>query len=263
MESPLPDIDGLPSADSATDRSHEIQAGFDSEDQSSVELEIPPFAARCRQACRSQWEASFDHPFVKGLIDGTLPGERFRFYQMQDARYLEAFADACSIVSTRFTAPDDKLWFIEGARLAIVVERQLHDEYGKVLGYTPQDIATLELSPSNRAYQDHLLTCARQGSLLEAVGALTPCPWLYTDIGIRILKELGHIPDSHPYRDWLRTYADPSFVTYSNEMMAILERLAKSHGSEHRERSVDAFRTSTRYEWMFWDQAWEMQQWPV
>lgn len=226
-------------------------------------IEVPPFARRCREHADRIWGASFEHPFVKSLIDGTLSLDRFRFYQMQDARYLEAYADACSIISTRFHEPGDKLWFIEGARLAVLVERELHSEYGKKLGYTAEDISDLELSPSNLAYQNHILTAARGASLLEALAALAPCPWLYSDIGIQIGKKLGNIAADHPFRNWLLTYSDTDFVTYTSELLVFLEKAASGHGDDSRELAVKAFQTSTRYEWMFWDQAWEMQKWPV
>src|SRR5690625_2127015 len=70
---------------------------------------IPPFARACIEAAAGAWRASFDHPFVRALAEGTLDAERFRFYQMQDARYLEAFADAASLISIRCTVPADKL----------------------------------------------------------------------------------------------------------------------------------------------------------
>ena len=86
-------------------------------------LRVPPFAQRCLDAAGEAWGASFEHPFVLALADGSLDESRFRFYQMQDARYLEAFADACSLVSTRCPAPADKLWFVDAARLALVGRR--------------------------------------------------------------------------------------------------------------------------------------------
>jgi thiaminase/transcriptional activator TenA len=230
---------------------------------SETEIRIPEFAAACYDAAESAWEASHAHPFVQALIDGSLDADRFRFYQMQDARYLEGFADACSILSTRFTDPGDKLWFIDAARLAIVVERELHEGYGERLGYTADDIAALELTPDTRAYVNHMLTCARHGSLLEGVAALVPCPWLYTDVGQRLVLGNPDIPEDHPFAEWLETYADPGFVTYTNELLAILQRLAESHGSEWRERAVRAFTTSVKYEWKFWEQAWTRQEWPV
>ncbi len=251
MESPVADIDDSSTADPG------ITAG------DPPRLSVPAFASSCLKACRVEWNASFEHPFVQSLIDGTLSRDRFRFYQMQDARYLESFADACSILSTRFSDVDDKLWFIDGARLALVVEKELHNEYGTLLNYTPTDIARLELTPNNRAYQSHMLVNARGASLVEAVAALAPCPWLYTDIGLRIEREMGDIPQDHPYRNWLLTYADPLFVDYTNNVLTLLEKVAAGHDESLREKAIEAFRTSTRYEWMFWDQAWNKQKWPV
>ena len=224
---------------------------------------VPSFASRCKKSAESAWSASFEHPFVKGLIDGTLSNDRFKFYQMQDARYLEAYADVCSILSTRFASPDKKLWFIEGAKLALVVEQELHGMYGQRFGYTAGDIRNLKVTPNGLAYQNHMLVMARGASLLESVAALAPCPWLYTDIGLHIHETLGTIPADHPYGNWLATYSDPSFVLYTEQLLGILEEVALEHGPEVQERAVEAFKTSVAYEWMFWDQAWNEQEWPV
>ncbi|MFN3596966.1 MAG: thiaminase II [Rubricoccaceae bacterium] len=224
---------------------------------------VPPFARRCLEAAGDAWGASFRHPFVRALAEGTLEPARFRFYQMQDARYLQAFADAASIISTRCPAPADKLWFVDAARLALVVEGELHAGYGQRLGYTADDIAALELTPSNRAYQDHMVSTALRGTLVEAIAALTPCPWLYIALGQRLLAGMGAIPDDHPYADWLRTYADPVFNAYMEAILARLQRAADAAGEAEQDRAVEAFVVSTRYEWMFWEQAWTAQPWPV
>jgi len=224
-----------------------------------TQIEYGPFAARCREAAVSAWKASHEHPFLAALLDGTLDDERFRFYQMQDARYLEAFADACSLISVRHADPEAKLWFIDAARLSIVVERQLHEEYGRELDYTAADIRSLTLTPNNRAYANHMVALAQTGSLVEALAALTPCPWLYTDIGM----QLGDIDPDHRWANWLRTYADPGFVTYTAELLQYLEQEAVNAGGRELDRAEEAFVTSVRYEFMFWDQAWTRQDWPV
>ncbi len=226
-------------------------------------IEAPPFAVECANASKGAWGASFDHPFVVALADGSLDPDRFRFYQMQDARYLEAFADACSVISTRCVEPETKLWFIDAARLAIVVEQQLHAGYGEKLGYSPADIRKVDLTPNNKAYQDHMISAAARGSLVEAIAAITPCPWLYTDLGQHLQSKLGEIPSDHPYADWLHTYSDPGFVTYTNELLQHLQMEADRHGEPYLDRARDAFAKSVRFEWMFWDQAWRAQRWPV
>ncbi|MEO1210614.1 MAG: thiaminase II [Cyanobacteria bacterium J06638_20] len=224
---------------------------------------IPPFAQRCRQAAGDVWSVAQSHPFVQALADGSLPTENFRFYQMQDARYLEAFADACSIISTRCMQADDKLWFIDAAKLALVVEQQLHTGYGKQLGYNATDIAQLTPTPNNLAYQNHLLATCHQGSLLEAIAAVTPCPWLYAELGQTLQSQLGSPSDDHPYADWLRTYADDGFIEYTNTLLGHLEAAAQESGEQTHQRAQQAFLSSVRYEWMFWEQAWTLQAWPV
>lgn len=225
---------------------------------------VPPFARTCLEAAEEAWGASFDHPFVEALADGSLDEERFAFYQMQDARYLEAFADACALISTRCIDPDDKLWFIDAARLALVVEGELHAGYGDKLGYGKEDIARLTLTPNNRAYQNHMTsTAVGSSSLVEAVAAVTPCPWLYVALGQHLERTLGDVPKGHPYGDWLEMYRDPEFNDYMDHLLERLQRFAEAADEAARERAREAFVVSARYEWMFWNQAWEHQQWPV
>ncbi len=226
-------------------------------------FDIPPFAERCIKAAGPAWQASFNHPFVRELAAGTLESAKFRFYQMHDARYLEAFSDAAALISVKCVDPSDKLWFIDSARLALVVESELHAGYGKTLGYTAADIAALELTLNNAAYQNHMIAAAQRGSLLEAVAALTPCPWLYIDLGQHLLRELGTIPDTHPYANWLRMYSNPQFNDYMQNLLQRLEKFAASVDEATRERAVLAFVMSARYEYLFWDAAWNFQQWPV
>jgi thiaminase/transcriptional activator TenA len=227
---------------------------------------LPAFSQQCRTHAADVWGASYEHPFVRALVDGSLDPERFKFYQMQDARYLEAIADAFVQIGTRCPEPDDKLWFVEAAERALQTERSLHLHYGERLGYGPEDIRALDLTPTNRAYQNHMLERGQRGTRLAALAAVAPCPWLYRDLGKRIWDELGGaVDDEHPYADWIRRYADPD----PDESMDIddltgrLDEWAQGVDAAARDRALEAFYTSTRYEWMFWEQAWTQQEWPV
>lgn len=228
-----------------------------------VPYDVPEFARRCLEQSVDIWRAAHDHPFVKAIADGALDADRFRFYQMQDARYLESYADTCALIAARCTEPSDSLSFIESARRALVTERSLHLTYGERLGYDAGDLAALELTPHNRAYQDHMIAHAQRRSLVEAVAAVTPCPWLYREIGRQLLGEMGSIDDNHPYADWLKRYADPELDENVERLLEQLDRFARARDETIRDRAVEAFQTSLRYEWMFWEQAWQQQEWPV
>jgi thiaminase/transcriptional activator TenA len=67
------------------------------------------------------------HPFLRELTDGSLPREGFRFYAVQDALYLRAFARALSIVAARAPEDDWIIMFNEHAAGALRVERALHE----------------------------------------------------------------------------------------------------------------------------------------
>jgi thiaminase (transcriptional activator TenA) len=225
---------------------------------------VTPFATECLAHARAAWDAAHAHPFVTELANGTLSAERFRFYQMQDARYLEAFADGCAVVASRVVSPDDKIWWLDAAKMALVVEKGLHEGYGRTMGYTAADIAALELTPNNRAYGDHMVINAHRGSLVEAIAALVPCPWLYVDLGVHLLKGFGgSIPAEHPYKEWLAMYSDPGFDEYMTKLLGYLQHAADAAGPAERARAKEMFLASVRYEWMFWEQAWEFQRWPV
>ncbi len=229
----------------------------------AANLAVPPFAARCLATAADAWHASLQHPFVRGIINGDLPQEKFRFYQMQDARYLEAYAAASALVAARCSNPDDMLWFIDSARIALVTERSLHTNYGLKLGYDAAAIAAVTLTPNNHAYQDHMIAVAQRGSMVEAVAALTPCPWLYIAIGKALLEELGTVSAAHPYAEWLSMYSDPQFDSYLAELLAKLQRYSDEADESARQRALKAFHTGIRYEWMFWEQAWQLQTWPI
>ncbi len=50
------------------------------------------FTDELYEAAESIWKAQLEHPFVRGIGDGSLEEERFRRWVLQDYRYLKEFA---------------------------------------------------------------------------------------------------------------------------------------------------------------------------
>lgn len=222
---------------------------------------MPPFARRCRQAADKIWGRSFKHPFVQRLKDGTLDSERFRYYLLQDARYLEACADVCSLISTKIVDdPEDKLWWIEAAKQCLSDQAQLEANWGKKMGYGPKDVRKVQLSPSHLAYQSHLLGVARQGDLVECVAAFAPYPWLYTELGKTFEADISVLSEN-PYADHLRSFVHDDLNEYMQTLLAKLQKYADRASEDARRRAVEAFVLSCRYDWMFWQQAWDLEKW--
>jgi len=98
------------------------------------------------------YAAILRHPFLRGLTDGSLPRESFKFYAVQDALYLREFARALSLAGARATEDDWIIMFNEHAAGALKVERALHEGFFRDFGLTPADVAATPLAPTNLAY---------------------------------------------------------------------------------------------------------------
>jgi hypothetical protein len=60
-----------------------------------------PFSHQLRQAAADIWEAQHEHPFVRGIGDGTLDPERFRFYVRQDYLFLIEYGRLLALACAR------------------------------------------------------------------------------------------------------------------------------------------------------------------
>jgi thiaminase/transcriptional activator TenA len=204
--------------------------------------------------------AILDHPFVRGLTDGTLPRPAFRFYAVQDALYLREFARALSLAAARAPEEDWIVMFNEHAAGALRVERALHESFFKEFGLAPAEVAATPLAPTNLAYTSYLLAVAYGAPFAEVVAALLPCYWIYWEVG-RALERAGS-PDPL-YRRWIGTYASEEFGAVVRAVLDVTNRVAAGAGPGGRDAMRRHFVTTSRYEWMFWDMGWRQEAWPV
>ncbi len=220
----------------------------------------PRFTAELWAAIAPIYAKILAHPFVRGLTDGSLPREAFRFYAVQDALYLREFARALSLAAAR--APRDEwiIMFDEHAAGALRVERALHEGFFREFGLGPDDVAATPLAPTNRAYCDYLLAVAYGAPFAEAMAALLPCYWIYWEVG-KALERAGS-PDPL-YRRWIGTYASEEFGGVVRGVLDATDALAPHLDADARAAMRRHFVTTSRYEWMFWDMGWRREAWPI
>ncbi len=220
------------------------------------------FSDHLRTLAAPIWEAQLRHPFVRALGKGTLPLKKFKYYILQDARYLEELSKVFAAGATKAADSATALRFAQLVEETIVVERGLHESYGKRWNLTARDMRTTPLAPTNYAYCRHMRSVAQTGTLGETMTVALPCAWVYCEVGTHLLRK-GPPPPSHPYRDWLTLYGSPEFAEVAEWMRGVVNRCAKLAGKAERTRMEEAFVISSRYEWMFWDMAWREETWPV
>ena len=206
------------------------------------------------------YRAILTHPFVMGLMDGTLSEDRFRFYVIQDAHYLRGFAK--SLAAAAASAPRDEWteFLSEHARDTLVVERALHDGFFREWNLTPEQVYATPVAPTNLAYTSYMLRMAHGASFEEAVAALLPCDWIYVQVG----RELEKKGSPNPlYQRWIDTYASEEVWAIVQKLIGIVDAAVEGLSEFRQEVLRHHFTVASRYEWMFWDMAWRMEAWPL
>ena len=103
------------------------------------------------ESVKEIWQSYLQHPFVKGLGDGTLPEDAFRFYMLQDYLYLLEYSKvfALGVVKSK----EEKLMrrFAKMVHNTLDGEMNIHKTYMKRLGISEQEIQNAKQSLANRS----------------------------------------------------------------------------------------------------------------
>jgi len=214
-----------------------------------------------RRAADPVWQAQREHPFLRGIADGTLTLERFSFYVRQDYLFLIEYARLLALGTAR--APDlaTMTRFAELTTEILTTEMDLHRSFAAELGVSVAELEAETPAPTTQGYTDFLVRTAAQGDFTELAAALLPCMWGYAEIG-RVLAAKGRSPDER-YARWVDMYASAEFGELSDWCRSLVDRLGAALTDDGRVRLQRAFLTSSRYELAFWEMAWNGERWPA
>jgi thiaminase (transcriptional activator TenA) len=217
-----------------------------------------PFTATLWDSARPVYARTLEHPFLKGLADGTLARARFQFYLTQDALYLTRFSQALNLLAARAPREEWALTLSRHAIDSIETERQLHASILGSFGVTPAMMRGARMAPSNYAYTNHLLAVAQREPFVNGLAAMLPCYWIYWEVGKELKKNGSRNRD---YQRWIDQYADPAYGKAVQQVLDMMNAEAGKLDPASREALKELFVVSARYEWMFWDMAWREEKW--
>lgn len=206
------------------------------------------------------YQAILDHPFLLGLTSGELPPDRFAYYVAQDAHYLRDYARALAVVGSKAPTHAVAGMFARHAAGTVDVELALHDTLLPALGLDPQRLDDIPVSPTTVSYTSYLLATAHGGSFAEGLAAVLPCYWIYARVGEALVAKGS--PDGR-YQRWIDTYAGDEFAAVVAEVLAVADELGPRLSADDDRRAAEHFMVTSRFEWMFWDAAWRLEQWPA
>ncbi|MFW6174325.1 MAG: thiaminase II [Chloroflexota bacterium] len=221
------------------------------------------FSAELRSRYDDLWRKTHhEHPFVRGIGDGTLDMERFRYFMRQDYLFLIDFSRTIAVAASKCPDLESMGWWAKLLDGVLNGEMELHRSFCADFGISEHDLETTAPAPATVGYTQHLLTMAERGSIAEIAAGMLPCQWGYDDCGRHLAETMTAEPGSLHAR-WIAGYTDPEYQRLTKWLVGFTDRMAESAGPAERARMSRLFGESLRHEYMFWDAAWNLQVWPV
>lgn len=197
-------------------------------------------------------------PFNQELAAGTLAPEAFCHYVIQDAHYLLAYGRALAVAAAKAYDADDVMQFSEAAKIAIVVERSLHNDFMTAFNVSKETFESTPLTLACHHYTSFLTATAWSESYPVVLAALLPCFWIYAEVGRAIVSQ--YVPNN-PYQAWIDTYAGEEFHTAVRNVIATVDKVAARCDADTLEKMHAAYTMGAKLEWLFWDSAYHQRQW--
>ncbi len=219
------------------------------------------FTDRLRHKAADIWEAQQQHPFVRGIGDGRLNLEKFKFWLRQDYVFLIEYARLLGLAAARSPDLATMTRFAGLLKETLETEMSLHRAYAREFAISREELEREQPAPATRAYTDFLLRVAATGDFAELAAALLPCMWAFSEIGQRLAKQPA--PGDNRYAKWIEMYSSTEFAELADWCRELLDRLAAGLPERELDKLEDAFLTSSRYEWRFWEMAWTLERWRI
>jgi thiaminase/transcriptional activator TenA len=196
---------------------------------------------------------------VQELGKGTLDKDRFKFYLLQDYHYLLQYAKVFAAAVLKSDNEEYMSNFTTVQNYIFNTEMDVHREYMKRFGITPEEIDSVKSSLYNRTYTANMLAHGFTGGLADIIATVLPCGWTYSDYGKRLKEQYaGNLQDNF-YKTWIENYASDSFASSLEWLFGALDSLTAAMSDKQLEKIEEIFISSVEFEYLFWDMAYNQQ----
>jgi thiaminase/transcriptional activator TenA len=213
-----------------------------------------------RERSAALWNAVHAHPFVRGIGSGELSRESFEHYLEQDYLYLIEFSRVLAVAAAKTENPDDMGCFAKLLHATLEFEMALHKRTCAEFGIGANELLAVEPSLVTTAYTGFLVRTCYEGGSADILAALLPCEMGYFEIA-EGLRGKG-LPANRHFRDWIETYSSAEFREFAGWVAGKLDELTLGAAPRDVERWYRLYRTSARFELLFFEMGWTKESWP-
>ncbi len=207
--------------------------------------------------CKKEWHAFLNHDFVGRVADGSLDTVNFYHYLQQDFLFLKHYARAFALAIYKSQSLTDISSTLTILSNIIENEISAHVTYCKSWGLSEHALENALEDVATVAYTRYVLDRGISGDLTELHAALAPCALGYAEIGRRLINDPLTKLEGNPYRSWIELYASENSQNFARTQSLLLDHLIADikPDSTHWIGICETFKTATRMEIAFWQQA--------
>ena len=199
--------------------------------------------------------ANNDHPFVKGLGDGSLPLNKFQYYLKQDYIFLFYYCKVLALASAKSDTETMMSKWVKLLNETLNSEMDLHRNFCKDFGISEYELENTKADLATDKYTKFLLQCAQKNSIEQIAVSLLPCQWGYGEIGKKLSKNLNLSPKSFHYK-WIESYNSKEYQEVTDWLKIFVDDIGKKINQNQESLLSDIFKSGIEYEIKFWDSAW-------
>ena len=144
---------------------------------------------RLLEATKEIWDGYNETPFVKGIADGSLDHEKFKYYMIQDYLYLLDYTKVFSIGTAKAKNLDAMRLFAGYIHSILDGEMDIHRAYMTRLGIAKEEAEQTPVALDNLSYTSYMLRVAYEEGEAEVMAAILSCALSYEFIAKKILAE--------------------------------------------------------------------------
>lgn len=217
-------------------------------------------AQRLLDATKEIWNSYYEHPFVKGIEDGTLDKEKFRYYIIQDYLYLIDYTKAFAIGIAKAKSVEMAQLFSGYIALLTGSEMNIHHGYMGKFGVSHEEIDRTATVLDNLSYTSYMIRVVYEEGEAEILAAILSCAYSYELIAKKMIEKNPNCVNHEFYGEWITGYASADYAKENIVLLETLNKLTENYTEEQIKHLTDIFVACSRYEYLFWDFSWKMSK---
>ena len=201
------------------------------------------------------WDGYLEHPFVKGIGEGTLDKEKFKNYLIQDYLYLKDYAKVFAMGLVKAETMKEMKFYHESIKGVLDDETAVHVNYLKDFGLSTEEVEAYKSELTTESYTNYMLGIALKGDSKDIAMTIMPCTWSYYYIGKHLYETYKENLKDNFYAPWIEGYASNEFRECAQEWIDYIDDICKDISEVKKEKLKDIFIKSSLYEMEFWNMA--------